>query len=426
VLLRLVWWLRSTPSMPENNCSHNSYDVVVLGGGPAGAATALALEQLDPALRVALIEKSDYSGVRIGETLPPPARALLTALGIWDAFLATSPLPSYGTRAAWGGPHFHENEFIFSPHGHGWHVNRRAFDAMLVTEAARRVEVIQPATFYRWSRQGDHWLIGIRSSSHHNLPSPQESRENDKEVSARFVVDATGRCSWFASSLGVRPVVYDRLVGIFTFLHSAFGCSLADSYTSIEACEHGWWYSAVLPEGSLALAFMTDAARMRELRWRSYDVWRLLAEQAPGVARQIGAAIPIGKPLLKPAASQRLETCAGEGWLAVGDAASAFDPLSSQGIVKGLHSGICAARTICRYLHGRHNALVEYAQFVDREYDKYLDARAAYYRLEQRWPGSPFWQQRHKKSAVEPSRIAPPGPQHDQLAGEGWLFSGKP
>jgi len=172
-------------SMRESDCSHNSYDVVILGGGPAGAATALALKKLDSTLRMALIERSDYSGIRIGETLPPPARTLLTELGVWEAFLETSPRACYGTRAAWGSEHFHENEFIFSPHGYGWHLDRRAFDAMLTAEAARHaVEVIQPAAPYSAHRQADQWVLGVSAASH-------EDAEGSKEIHARFVVDAT-------------------------------------------------------------------------------------------------------------------------------------------------------------------------------------------------------------------------------------------
>ena len=104
-----------------------SYDVVILGGGPAGSATALALKRSDATCRVALIEKTDYSGLRIGEALPPPAQQPLTELGVWDAFLRRSPLESPGTRAAWGSARFRENQF--SPYGRGIWIGGFRFDA---------------------------------------------------------------------------------------------------------------------------------------------------------------------------------------------------------------------------------------------------------------------------------------------------------
>jgi len=199
--------------------------------------------------------------------------------------------------------------------------------------------------------------------------------------------------------------VQDQLIGIFNFFRFDRNRAPSDSYTSIEACEQGWWYSAMLPDEGLAIAFMTDADQLRRLRWKDCEEWHALLAMAPNIAQQIGTATPVGKPMLYPAASQRLKTCAGDGWLEVGDAASTFDPLSSQGIVKGLRSGICAARSICRYLRGHSNALTEYADFVEREYNKYLDSRAGYYGLEQRWTDSPFWQRRQEQIHLDPRQV---------------------
>src|SRR5207253_1345406 len=57
------------------------------------------------------LEKSDYQGVRIGETLPPIIQDLLQQLGVWAAFLATGPLEAHGTRACWGSEEPLDNEF---------------------------------------------------------------------------------------------------------------------------------------------------------------------------------------------------------------------------------------------------------------------------------------------------------------------------
>jgi flavin-dependent dehydrogenase len=82
-----------------------------------------------------------------------------------------------------------------------------------------------------------------------------------------------------------------------------------------------------------------------------------------------------------------------DGWVAVGDAASAYDPLSSLGICKALESGLRAGKAIAE---GR---LDEYEAWVRSSFEDYLRTREAYYAMEQRWPASPFWRARHRPVA---------------------------
>jgi len=89
----------------------------------------------------------------------------------------------------------------------------------------------------------------------------------------------------------------------------------------------------------------------------------------------------------------------GDDWIACGEAAASFDPLSSMGIGYALASGIQAARIAAATLAGDGNAAALYATDVRRHYDAYLTKRRAYYAIEQRWPESAFWKRR-RMSAV--------------------------
>ncbi|MGW2543826.1 hypothetical protein ACWC5I_23840, partial [Kitasatospora sp. NPDC001574] len=86
------------------------------------------------------------------------------------------------------------------------------------------------------------------------------------------------------------------------------------------------------------------------------------------------------------------------GWVAAGDAALAFDPLSSQGILTALHTGARAGRTVadCLTDPGRTTAaLAGYTDFLDGIATAYTGNHALSYRQEQRWADQPFWQRRH-------------------------------
>jgi flavin-dependent dehydrogenase len=100
--------------------------------------------------------------------------------------------------------------------------------------------------------------------------------------------------------------------------------------------------------------------------------------------------------------SSRLSRFGGKNWLAVGDAAVAFDPLSGQGVYRALESGVCAARTIQRLLLGDSTALQSYANETIESFDRYLNMRDRFYDHEKRWQRTPFW---HRRSSAVRSPI---------------------
>jgi flavin-dependent dehydrogenase len=94
------------------------------------------------------------------------------------------------------------------------------------------------------------------------------------------------------------------------------------------------------------------------------------------------------------ARSSALEPCAAEGWLAAGDASLSFDPLSAQGLLHAMFTGLAAAQTADAYLVGDRDAVRQYRELmggIRRAYHKHLDLC---YASETRWPSSPFWKRR--------------------------------
>lgn len=369
-------------------------DVGVVGGGPGGCAFALALREHAPGLSVALVEASDYAAPRVGETLPPAAAALLRHLRVWDAFAAAGHRPAYGTTAAWGSPQAHDNDFLFQPDGAGWHLDRAAFDALLAGRAeAAGVRVLRSTRVTGAARAGEGWTLRLSTRD---------------ALRARLVADATGSAASFARRhAGARSVVADRLAGFCRFFRAE---RAADPRTRVEAWEHGWWYTAALPDGLRIAACMTDADLARPLRLDEEDGWGDALARVPGTAELLRHAVPHGAPVVRAARSRRLLPAAGEGWIAVGDAVSTFDPLSSQGVLKALRSGIFAAYAAGDLLvKGDDAGMRRYRTFAEREFQGYLRTRARYYAEERRWPQSAFWRRRHEAgepAIAEPAAIA--------------------
>jgi flavin-dependent dehydrogenase len=359
------------------------FDVVVAGGGPAGTVTALDLSRRG--FRVAIIEQSAYDNFRTGETLPPEIRRLLTELGVWERFLATDSVESHGIRSAWETPFARDHSFLYNPYGCGWHVDRACFDAMLAGAAADAgAELIVSARTTKFVEDADsQWLIEVTAG-----------REK-RTLRSRLLVDATGRKASIARQLGCRMQAVDRLVGVVAVLPRAEG----EPWTLIEAAENGWWYSAPLPKDRTVFAYMTDSDL-----WRNSS-WGELLKQSPLTWERAAATENLPSIQIVSAASVLRQPVTGRNWIAAGDAALAFDPLSGLGIYKTIESGLRSSAAIERCFKDDRSGMVEYENWTAEGFRSYLAIRRQFYGSVGRWPKSRFWQRRIETPKNTPATI---------------------
>jgi flavin-dependent dehydrogenase len=367
-----------------------AYEVAILGGGPAGCATAIALRRLGIE-GVVVVEADGYERVRLGESIPPDSRVALERLGVWPGFVDGGHEPCLGSCSAWGDGALGYNDFLFNPHGHGWHLDRRRFDAFLAVEAVAAGAELATGCTFKGAERPAGGAFELRLARRGGGPTT---------VRARFVVDATGRRSSFARSMGARQVFHDRLTYVAAFMRRP-SASVLTRLTMLEAVEYGWWYAARLPGERLAVAVASDPDLVKSARLHTSEGWLAGLGATRHLARELaGCRIAGNRVLARVAPSFVLDRSAGNGWLAVGDAASACDPISSQGIHNALNDGLRAAEAIAARLGGDARALRGYHASIAARFADYLNNRNYFYALERRWPAAPFWARRSERGAV--------------------------
>lgn len=354
-------------------------DVVVVGGGVAGLSAALTLVRAG--VSVCVLERTDYSPWRPGETLSPVAFAELRQLLAPEPLETAGFLESHGLEATWGSERPHHHSFLMNPYGSGWHVERRHLDALLARQAqSLQVPLWQSTCVTHLEREGHGWRVRVRTP------------RGPVELRCAALVDATGRSAQVARQCGVRRREWDALCSVSAVIDRPPG--FQEQHLVVEATSQGWWYAAPLPGGRLILSLLSDVDVLQRHGALQPAGWSALFSTTRHLRERVGGLAAVSRLQVRRCETSRLEHAAGAGWVAVGDAAAMWDPLSSSGILKGLRTGRGAAEALCAALGGNSGALEDYARQQVEEFSRYLSARHAHYTLEQRWAGEDFWRRR--------------------------------
>jgi flavin-dependent dehydrogenase len=211
-------------------------------------------------------------------------------------------------------------------------------------------------------------------------------------LKAAVVIDATGRrVSRMLTSCGGDRHVSDRLVCSWLRICQKV---FPPGVIQIEAEPDGWWYATNVPDGAV-LAFHTDSDLYAARRSRAAEAILNAAKCLPMLSTYItDRHWKHAQPGFCAAYTSWIEQPAADGWIAVGDAALTFDPLSSQGLFNALYFGFAGAEAVDRYLNGDSVAMREYANEVHSVKAEFTHNHLAWYRLERRWARRPFWLRR--------------------------------
>ncbi|KAA0595594.1 flavin-dependent dehydrogenase [Azospirillum lipoferum] len=364
------------------------FDVAVIGGGIAGAAAALTVAGAGRSVLV--IGPEGEAGDRPGEFLSPAANALLAELGLADRIAAGPHRVANATYAAWAAPVLAQRNAITHTEGPGRVLDRRVFERALTAAVAeagvpRLAIPLAGAERDGVRRDGALWRLTLEDGT----------ERAPRFLAARFLIDASGRAAVVARRF-VRRRRADRLVAACDFLAQTIDDVEPTPATLIEAAAEGWWYATLLPDRRMGLAFFSDPDRLPRGLSRDPARWRAMLAETEWTARWLDSAgyRIAAAPRLASAGTTWLERAAGEGWAAAGDAAAAFDPLSSHGLTSALWAGRRAAQGALAMLDGDSRPLERYATTLDEAVRQFLSQRRAVYGEVRRFADRPFWSRR--------------------------------
>jgi flavin-dependent dehydrogenase len=297
-------------------------DVIIAGGGPAGAATAIACIQRG--LRVHLFERAAFSERRPGETLHPGVEPLLRQLGLADRFQATVGARHPGIWLCWGG------QRRFQRYGsdqdgawQGFQISRLAFDQLLLSHASELgVVVRQPCAIDRVQLGQEDRVCVLTAAG---------------PLSARVIVDATGRASWLSRQLHIaRDARSPRLIARYGY--AAGSCSGRYAAPELEGNSEGWVWTAMVQPALYHWTCVTANGARPNPNWVPEGLRRL---RPVGPSKGADVTWHMAARLAHPA------------WFIVGDAACLLDPLSSKGVLRAMMTGIATGYLIANGLNGQ-------------------------------------------------------------------------
>jgi flavin-dependent dehydrogenase len=319
----------------------DNVDVVVLGGGPAGATAALVLAA--KGRRVRVIEKARFPRFHVGESLLPYNQGLFEELGLEDEMVKGSGFMVKRAAQFWSGAgqpgaRLEFAKGSFTEFKHAYQVERSVFDEKLLRAAERRgAQVWEGHGYVSHELNGD----GVR------LRCRDEAGET-REMRAKFVVDATGMHAVTARKAGLRKERSGHrkvaLFGHFEGVEMPAGEELGDIVLLIR--DRAWVWMIPLDERRTSVGLVMGREEFDAGRGDQEALWQRIVMETPELKRRMAGATRLGGLHLEADYSFSVDRLIEPRLVRAGDAAGFLDPVFSSGVMLAMESGRDAARVV--------------------------------------------------------------------------------
>ncbi len=334
---------------PQNQPTLNAtYDVIIIGAGPAGATVAALVAEAGH--DVLVLDRAAFPRFHVGESLIPETWWTLKRLGLIEQ-LQQSAFPKklsvqFVTETGKETMPFYFDEYKDCPSSQTWQIVRSEFDEMMLKNAQKK-----GATTHTQAQVLDVLFENDAATGVQVQLQENDGTKKTCSIQSKVVVDATGQSAFLANRLKLKTIDNRLRKGsIWSYFQGAHRDKGRDEGATIilqsEEKKSWFWYIplsnnivSVGCTGSMDYLFGTKKMSPEEIFSRE-------VERCPGIKQRLESATTVAKHFTTKDFSYSTTEAAGDGWVLVGDAFGFVDPVYSSGVFLALKSGEWAADAI--------------------------------------------------------------------------------
>jgi halogenation protein CepH len=378
-----------------------SFDLVVVGGGPGGSTTASFAAMQGH--RVLLLERERFPRHQIGESLlPVTIHGICRMLGVHEEIERANFVRKHGGTFRWGKS---EEPWTFSfantwmlandGLGYAYQVERSRFDKMLLDNARHKgVDVREQHTVVDVVEEDD-CVVGVRFLDTDGM---------ERRARARFVVDAAGHQSKLHEGVGERVFAkFFQNIALYGYFENGKRMpSPQEGNILCAAFDEGWfWYIPLSPTLTSVGAVVSKEQHAETFKLGHERAFDSFVERCPLIKEYLAPARRVtegqyGTFRIRKDYSYCNTRFAKPGLMLVGDAACFIDPVFSSGVHLTTYAALLAARTVNTVLRGdldEDTCLAEFESRYRSEYAAFYDFLVGFYDMLQDTT-SYFWSAR--------------------------------
>jgi flavin-dependent dehydrogenase len=339
-------------------------DVLIVGKGVSGLLLHILLQRKEIS-SILISKETEKTNLPLAETIPPSTLELLEELNVLN-FFENNATKTYGYQSKWNSNHISDESFFLkNKFGHGLKLNKRNVLKVIELETSNVIKANE--------------INKIEFQENSNCIKVKDIYNQIKNINASLIVDATGRKRHLLRQANSKDIDYDETLAFLCYLPKT-GSHLKYGFFTESISKNCWGTVSDLNETTRIVSLYASKKNKSYKSFKNFEEWNEILKNTE-VLKYCLPNKGDFKVYGKQANSSISSKIFNQNILGVGDAAIAFDPISSHGISNAIYTAKEAAIAIEEYLNNNNNSLFEYEQKLYSIFNEYLRQKEKLYEM---------------------------------------------